>query len=104
MPGSNAAREVFRVEAKAAKLGDGIAADLEAVDAVGDDRLVLRKVPGPVGDSLRGAHLGPRQHVAALGQILGEADVEHDEVLSSIEAGSQILRCDGGRTVAGVRS
>src|SRR5688572_30687442 len=47
MPGGDAAGQALRVVSAAPELGDGIAADLEAVDAIGHDLLGARELIGP---------------------------------------------------------
>src|SRR5262245_9864614 len=91
VPGCDAARQVPCVETAAPQFGDCIAADLEAIDAIGDDRLAARQVRGPGGDRFRGADLRVRQHVRTLGEVLGEADVENENVLAALKPRAQVF-------------
>lgn len=86
MPGGDPARERMGIETAAAEFDDGIAADLEAVDAIGDDRPVLRQLLGPIGDPFRCAQLRSRDHVGALRQIIGKADIQDDEIILALQA------------------
>ena len=86
MPSRDAARQVLCSEAAASQLGNRIAADLKAVDAIGDDRLVARQFLSPVSDRFWCPDLRLRQHVRALGKIVGEADVENDDVFAALHS------------------
>src|SRR3712207_7762073 len=63
--------------------GDGVAADLEAVDAVGDDRAVTGQSTSPVGDSLGSAPGGACDAVRRAGQVLRLADRKSTRLNSS---------------------
>src|SRR5215468_3537460 len=91
MPRGNAALEVPRIEAAAPQLCDGVSAHLKAIDAVDDDGLLTRQLAGPLRDSLRRPQLGRWNHVAALGKIIGQAHIEDDHVLMTIEHAAKLL-------------
>src|SRR3954452_20186637 len=84
-PGGNAAGKRARVDAELAQFGGGVLADLEAVEAIGDDRDALRQLARPFADPLGVTPARPRQHVVLAREILLQADVEDDDLLAALE-------------------
>src|SRR5258708_389739 len=98
-PGGDPAVKRACVDAELAQLGGGVLADLEAVEAIGDDWDAARQRAGPFGDALGIVPARPRQHVALAREIVAQADVEHENLLAAVETRLHLV--DRRRDAAG---
>ena len=93
MPGGNPADESPGVIAPLSQLGHGRATDLKSANAINRDRPVSRQLLDPTRERGGSVHDGPRQHVDASGQVLGQTEIEKDRpaIIVTRERGLQFL-------------
>ena len=76
MPGGDAPGESPRVVASPTQFSDGSATNLKSADAINGDRPVPRQLLDPLCQRGRGVHGRARQHIAASGEVHGQAEIQ----------------------------